>query len=176
MWIDTIAMHIPNKQSGVGLIEVLIAVVVLSIGFLAAAKMQVQGMRYSQSAYYLSQGNFMLRDITDRMRANRRGVLDGFYDDFTTVANTTEPTCVAATVRCTPEQIAQADKHAWSKNLYPPSGAVDFKPLLPSVDLIEAEGSIAYDPTTNVYTISVSWAEQVDDDYEERVLSVQLTQ
>jgi len=169
-------MSQPNlKQSGVGLIEVLIAIVILSIGFLAAAKMQVQGMRYSQNAYYLSQGNFMLRDMTDRMRANVQGVADGNYNAFTTNKGTTEPACIANATKCTPAQIALADLHAWSKYLYEPTNAVNFKPLLPSFDNLAAEGAISYDTATDVYTVSVKWGEMIDNNLEERVLNVLLT-
>lgn len=164
-----------SKQTGVGLIEILIAIVILSIGFLAAAKMQVEGMRYSQGAYFLSQGNFMLRDMTDRMRANYQGVVDGHYKNFTTNSGTSEPACIAASTRCSPAQIAQGDLHAWSKYLYAPANAVNFKPLLPSFDTLAASGQINHNAATDVYTVSVKWGEVIDKNLEERVLNVLLT-
>jgi len=164
-----------RKQSGVGLLEVLIAVVVLSIGFLAAAKMQIAGMRNSQNAYFLSQANFMLRDMTDRMRANREGVIANHYNNFTTNAGTTQPACITSGEKCDVAQIAQADLHAWSKYLHEPEGAVEFKPLLPSHDSVEARGEIAFDPTTNVYTLQVKWGELYNGNIEEQVLAVRLT-
>ena len=164
-----------KNQRGVGLLEVLIAVVVLSVGFLAAAKMQVQGMQYSQAAYFLSQATFMVRDMTDRMRANRDGVLAGHYNNFTTNAGATGPGCFNTATKCTPQDIAQHDVHAWSQYLYAPPNAVDFKPVLPSTDAITARGQIAYDAITDVYTISVFWADKTDVGIEERELSVRLT-
>lgn len=164
-----------NKQSGVGLIEVLIAVIVLSIGFLAAAKMQIAGMRYSQNAYFLSQANFMLRDMTDRMRANIDGVRDGHYDNLVTATGTTNPTCFTTGAMCTTEQLADADLHAWSKYLHAPVGATNFKPLLPSLGTAVAKGEINYDATTDVYTVNVKWGEQQDNVIEEKVLTVKLT-
>ncbi len=163
------------KQSGVGLIEVMLAIVILSIGFLAAAKMQVEGMRYSQSAYFLSQANLMLRDMSDRMRANRQGVLDGHYDNAATVAGTVPPACANAGNKCTPAQIAQNDIHAWSKYLHAPANAVNFIPLLPSSDKTQAQGAISLDATTGVYDISVQWSDLNIDAQETRTLSVQLT-
>jgi len=44
--------HTPRnltRQKGVGLIEVLLAVIILSIGFLAAARMQVEGIAANQA-------------------------------------------------------------------------------------------------------------------------------
>jgi len=168
-------MKMLEKQSGVGLIEVLLAVVMLSLGFLAAAKMQIAGMRYSQNAYFLSQANFMLRDMTDRMRANSAGVADGHYNNQSTSSGTAEPSCITNGTRCTPQQLAGADLHAWSINLHAPMGAVDFKPILPSTDTIPARGEITYNAPTDVYTISVVWGEMHDGNPEEQVLSVQLT-
>jgi len=70
-----------QKQKGVGLLEILITVLLLSIGFLAAAKMQVQGMRFSQSAYIEAQAYFMISDMMDRMRSNAKGVRAKHYDN-----------------------------------------------------------------------------------------------
>lgn len=164
-----------QKQSGVGLIEVLVAIVILSIGFLAAAKMQVAGMRYSQNAYFLSQGNFMLRDMTDRMRANYDGVVAGHYRDVVTSAGTTEPVCISAGTKCTLQQIASADLHAWSKYLHAPDDAVNFKPLLPTFDTLIPKGEIAYDDATDVYSVRVTWGEQISGAVETRILNVRLT-
>jgi len=164
-----------HSQSGVGLIEVLLAVVVLSLGFLAAAKMQIAGMRSSQNAYFLSQANFMVRDMTDRMRANTTGVLAGHYKDLVTASGTVEQECVTNATQCTPEQLALADRHAWSTYLHEPSGSIDFKPILPSIDAILARGVISFNDTTDVYTISVFWGELHNGTPEEQTLSVQLT-
>jgi len=164
-----------KKQSGVGLVEVLLAVVVLSLGFLAAAKMQIAGMRFSQNAYFLSQANFMVRDMTDRMRANNTGVQQGHYQDRYTAMATAAQACITNGTQCSPEQLANADLHAWSSYLHAPEGAVDFKPILPSMDSIPARGEINYNEITNVYTIKVIWGELHDGAAEEQVLSVQLT-
>lgn len=168
-------MRMLKKQSGVGLLEVLLAVVMLSLGFLAAAKMQIAGMRYSQNAYFLSQANFMVREMTDRMRANVTGVRDGHYKNKVTNSGTAEQACITGGSQCTPAQLADADLHAWSKNLYPRADAVDFKPILPSLDDIPAKGEIIYDASTDVYTITVAWGVLIDGSPEEQKLSVQLT-
>jgi len=173
---QTPSYHTNNKrQSGLGLIEVLIAVVVLSIGFLAAAKMQVEGMRYSQNAYFLSQANLMMRDITDRMRANRDGVIAGHYQNFVTGGGNVEPPCVANSNKCSPQESAAADLYSWNSYLHAPAGAQNFKPLLPLNDDIPPLGRIDYNAATNVHTVSVRWAEQVGQGVEARVLSVQIT-
>lgn len=57
-------------EHGVSLVEVLIAVLVLSVGVLGAASLQLNAMRYSASAGYSTQAAIISRDILDRMRAN----------------------------------------------------------------------------------------------------------
>ena len=50
-------------QSGVGLIEIMIAIIILSIGFLAAGRMQAQGIRAAQEGFVRSQAHFLLKDM-----------------------------------------------------------------------------------------------------------------
>ena len=165
-------MKTRHRQGGIGLIEVLLAVVILSVGFLAAAQMQVRGMRFNQGAYFMSQANFMLRDMTDRMRANREGVANGNYAAFTTNASTTEPACYTSATACSAADIATADLHHWSTLLHGRADAIDFLPLLPSAGSIVARGTITRDAASNVYTIAVFWAEQIDDSPVEQTMSV----
>ena len=151
-----------RNESGIGLLEVLLAVILLSIGFLATARMQVEGMRYSQGAYSLSQAKFMVLDMTERMRANRAGMRGDVYKGKTTAAGTTNPTCITSSSSCSPADIATADLHAWSQNLHPVAGSTGFTPLLPSSAAIPARGSITYDAAEGSYSVSVQWSEMVN--------------
>lgn len=62
-------------QSGATLIEVLIAIVVLSIGLLGLAGLQVTSIQSNYSAYYRSQATVLAYDYADRMRTNRTAAL-----------------------------------------------------------------------------------------------------
>lgn len=78
-------------QRGATLIEVLIALLVLSIGLLGMAGLQSQSIKVNHSAYYRSQATFLAYDIAERMRANRDVALAGGYAvDFpaSTTSNT----------------------------------------------------------------------------------------
>ncbi len=70
----------PRAVRGVGLIEVLIAVLVLAIGLLGVAAMQAAALRNSQSALERSQGVVNTYTILDAMRANVDGVKSGNYN------------------------------------------------------------------------------------------------
>lgn len=61
-------------QRGVSLIEVLVAVVVLSLGVLAMAGLQLNSLRTSQGALYRSNAAMLASDIADRIRANRNNL------------------------------------------------------------------------------------------------------
>lgn len=59
-----------KRNLGVSLVEVLVAVVVLSIGLLGLAGLQASGMRVGQSSIYRSQAAQLAYDMVDRVRAN----------------------------------------------------------------------------------------------------------
>lgn len=68
-----------RQQQGATLIEVLIAVVVLSIGLLGLAGLQVTSVQSNHSAYQRSQASLLASDLADRMRANRTQALTNAY-------------------------------------------------------------------------------------------------
>lgn len=72
--------RLPGKMRGVGLIEILIAVLVLAVGLLGIAMMQAMSLRNSQSALESSQATTLTYTILDAMRANRDVALIGGYD------------------------------------------------------------------------------------------------
>lgn len=149
----------PECQSGVGLLEILITLVLLSIGFLTVARMQVTSLRFSQSAYYQSQASFMASDMIDRMRANIRGVQAGHYDGITTSAEASNPDC--GSTSCSAADIARQDIYDWSSALYPLQAKDNFIPALPSMTDIPAVGTITRTAPGH-YSVNLSWAETVN--------------
>ena len=80
-------MRIPNsticiKQppTGFTMLEVLIAMLILSVGLLGLAGLQATGIKNNHSAYMRSQAVVYGYDIIDRMRANRQSALSGGYN------------------------------------------------------------------------------------------------
>ena len=72
--------HIQEKrQYGFTLLEVLIALLILSIGLLGLAALQTTGLRSNQMASMRTLATEAGYDITDRMRANPVGVAAGEY-------------------------------------------------------------------------------------------------
>ncbi len=60
----------PRRHAGVSLIEVLVAIVLLSLGLLGLAGLQASGVRVSQSSIHRSQAAQLAHDMIERMRAN----------------------------------------------------------------------------------------------------------
>lgn len=63
-------------QQGMTLLEVLIAIVVLSIGLLGLAGLQVQGLRNIQVAGSHAQAAMLANDLVERIHLNAEGVAD----------------------------------------------------------------------------------------------------
>lgn len=57
-----------HKQHGVGLIEVLITVLILSTSLMAIAALQTRSLQYNHSAFVRSKVNIIAYDIIDRIR------------------------------------------------------------------------------------------------------------
>ncbi|MGB3916484.1 type IV pilus modification protein PilV [Thiothrix litoralis] len=64
----------PHKQSGLSLLEVLIATVVLSTGLLGLAGLQIAGMKTTHNSYQMQQATWIVHDLLERMRANKAEV------------------------------------------------------------------------------------------------------
>lgn len=61
-----------NRQRGVTMLEVLIAIFILTLGLLGAAGIQSQMQMAEVEAYQRAQAIVILRDMVDRVNANRR--------------------------------------------------------------------------------------------------------
>jgi type IV pilus assembly protein PilV len=61
------------RQAGMTLIEVMVSVLILAIGLLGAAAIQLNALRYTDSARMTSQASFVAYDMMDRIRANVDG-------------------------------------------------------------------------------------------------------
>jgi len=59
-----------GRERGVTLIEVMVAVFITAIGLLGAAALQLNALKYTDSARTTSQATFIAYDILDRIRAN----------------------------------------------------------------------------------------------------------
>lgn len=63
-----------NYSRGVGLIEVLITMLLLSTVLLTLASLQTRALQYNQSSYFRSQANILAYDVLDKIRVNKANI------------------------------------------------------------------------------------------------------
>ena len=98
-----------RRAAGFTLLEVLVALVVLSIGLLGLSGLQATSLRNNHAAFLRSQATLLTNDIVDRMRANRDSATAGNYN----IDYTGTPTAVSCVGSCSAVQVAQIDVAEW---------------------------------------------------------------
>ena len=76
-----------KAQKGVGLIEVLVSMLILSVCLLGMAALQTVALRNGQSAQSRSMAGIMSNSITDAMRANVTEARNGAYNGSTVLSS-----------------------------------------------------------------------------------------
>ena len=120
----------PSVQRGVSLIEVLVAVVVLTIGLLGLAGLQANGMKVSLSSHYRAQAAQLAQDMADRMRANVASARAGKFTRALSAADETDIN----------KELAEINN--WMARVR----------MLP-----DGQGGISFDGTTPLATITIQW-------------------
>jgi type IV pilus assembly protein PilV len=105
-----------RHHQGFSLIEVLIALVILSVGLLGIAAMVSVSLKSKDSSYMQTQATALAQGILDRMRANRAAADLGSYNiNFSGTATTVA--CVGSTKNCSSTDIANFDLADWKASL-----------------------------------------------------------
>ena len=99
-----------RHQTGVSLVEALVALVVLSVGMLGIAGLYLESLRSNRTALSRTSAVMLVNDMADRIRGNRAG-LAGYAMVVGTAPATGGPNC--STVLCTPAQLAAWDMAQW---------------------------------------------------------------
>ena len=129
---------------GFSLIEVLVALVVLSVGLLGIAALYVTSVSSGRTATLRGQAVLLAADLADRIRANRGA--GPTYDDATSGVGAVTAACLQGGGGCTPVQMANEDKFEWLALV-----AARIPNAVCTVQVVQ--------PTPNTYTIRISWRE-----------------
>ncbi|NQV86497.1 MAG: type IV pilus modification protein PilV [Woeseiaceae bacterium] len=132
-----------RHQSGFSLVEVLIALVVMSVGMLGIAGLYVQSLQAGRTSMFRHHAVTLAGDVADRIRANP--IAGIAYIDPVGANNN----CVLGGADCTAVQMAANDIFLWKDQAQNslPGGDV-------TIVLVPAAGFV---PPT--YQITVSWTE-----------------
>lgn len=68
------------KQRGIALLEVLISLVVISVGLLGLAALQIGSMKDTQQTRYYEIASYGLSQLLERLSSNADGVKNQYYD------------------------------------------------------------------------------------------------
>ncbi len=128
-----ITFHKIKYLNGFTLLEVMIALLILSIGLLGLAALQANSLKINHGALLRTQATFLTYDMMDRLRANRTAALAGQCD-----------IAMGATISGT--SMCAVDVTDWQDIFV---GA-----LLPS-----GQGLIDCSTTANVCVVTVQWDE-----------------
>lgn len=139
------------RQSGVTMIEVLIAIVILSIGLLGLAGLMSVASKSELEGYQRIQALSYMNDMTDRVATNRGVVSCYVSSNYGT--GTSLPVCSAGN----PEQfaVANSDIAAWDLEL---RGTNEKSGTVAAGGIVGARGCVELiSGTTTDYRISVAW-------------------
>jgi type IV pilus assembly protein PilV len=103
---------------GFSLVEVLVALLVLSVGLLGISKLILFSARSNDSAYFRSQATALAYSILDAMHANRQTAINGSYV-IASANSAPDPgvQCNSASPCTNPLLLAQFDLFQWKNRL-----------------------------------------------------------
>ncbi len=144
----------PSQHSGFTLIEVLVALIILAIGVMGVAALQVSTYQQLQTSHNFATAALLAGDMADRMMGNSAQVLANAYNH--TDAEGKPKNCADNT--CTAAEIAAYDVDEWQTKV---TGGIDDGDKIPGA-LPSGVGSVvrlAGGPPSN-FQVIVRW----DDD------------
>lgn len=133
------ASPIASHAAGFTLIEVMVAVLVMSIGLLGLASLQATSLRFNNDSSAQTQATYLASDMADRMRANVSKAAA-----YPAQAAGENASCYT-TAGCTPDEMAANDIFEWNEAL---------------TDTLPAGQGAITALAGGLFTITVMWDEQ----------------
>lgn len=148
-----------KKNAGFTLIEVLVALVILSVGLLGVASMQLYGLRGNNSAYLRSQGLQYAYEVLDMMRANRTNAISTTASTNYVIAAGEDPATIGKT------GVTLDDLQEWLAGL---NGTTNGNSGLPggqgAISVTPINEDADSTPDTWLVHITISWVSNNTDD------------
>lgn len=135
-----------ERQRGFSLLEVLIALLILSLGLLGLAALQAFGLKFTYQSYQRTQATYLIGDIVERMRANPVATRNNDYlINMTGSVPAPSQDCLISA--CTATEMAQFDLQRWITTI--------------NSVLAQGRGEVRTNPAAGapLYDIRVSWVE-----------------
>ncbi len=157
-----------STLSGFTLLEVLVALVIFSIGLLGLAGLQILSLRLTSDSLLRTIAAVQANDMIDRMRANGPATMLGVNSPYNNPAGTStaNPNCLGmdssgnpANVSCTAAQMAGEDFYEWYANIAG-TPATGWHPII-NASLPSGSGVVCIDSTPNDGTPSAPGCDNV---------------
>jgi type IV pilus assembly protein PilV len=142
--------QIHKLSAGFSMLEMLIALLILSIGLLGVATLQTRGQQFNQVGYLRTQATFLAYDIMDRIRINPgRNNPNSYQLSFKSGSGVSyDSSCDGDDKNCSPDSLQNYDLNNWLKLV---------KDILP-----QGDAEIVRDSSNVRYTITIRWANIID--------------
>jgi len=149
------------RYHGFTLMEVLVAILIIAVGLLGLAGLQVKAQKAEMESYQRAQALLLVYDMVNRINANRGDSLKCYRvtdpDSGSPFAgggaSNSAPTC-ADPSGIPSDAIADNDFAAWDSVL---DGAAETLSGSNVGAMIGARGCVMYDAVNDIYTVSVAW-------------------
>lgn len=139
-----------HHQQGFTMFEMMIALLILSVGLLGIAGLQTRGQQFNHVAYTRTQAVFLAYDVMDRIRnntdtisGNGNGDDGGYVINCTNVGQTVDNECNLN--QCTPARLVTYDVTNW---------CIAVGRALP-----EGSATLVWTAATRQYAINLQWLE-----------------
>ena len=155
-------MQVLSRQRGISLIEVMMAVLIFSIGLIGLASLMVMATRSNHAAYLRTQAVFLANSMAARMGANPAAVWTGDYNSSSYPVAAATVGCASGSA-CDTVALATHDQLLWSDQLR------TFLPNPAATISCTGVGSAGFDPTSQLAVrppyggscnMTIQWSEQ----------------
>ncbi len=144
----------PPATCGYSLLEVLVALAVLSVGVLGLAALQTTGLKLDHQSYLRTQATLQAYDMMDRIRANPTEIEAGGFDNVGLgyIPGGTSD----CTTSCTPAQLRDHDIEQWAEanaDLLPEGQGAICRGVL------DDDLNCAGNPGQRLFQVGIEWRE-----------------
>jgi type IV pilus assembly protein PilV len=147
----------PLRQAGFSLVEILVTLVIVMIGLLGLAGVQMRAHQAELESYQRAQALVLVSDMVDRINANRK-VADCYavttYNNGQVLGTDNNNPLVCDKGLIYQNDVAIADLTAWDNML---KGAAEKVDATNVGAMVGARGCITWDAALGMYRVSVAW-------------------
>ncbi|MBD3648543.1 MAG: type IV pilus modification protein PilV [Pseudomonadales bacterium] len=159
-----------KRQEGFSLIELLVAVVIMAVGILGIAGLQVVALQQNRSALLRAEATMLANDIMDRIRVNT----DITYGTLIDAAPADPVNC--KNTECNRAEMADYDIAVWkcSINHLDADGNTHAACTTLGINGKLPEGAGAINKAGDIYTVTVQWSDDRGDNTQSVVIRSQV--